>query len=191
MQAYRLRLVVSTRRGGCFFLPRCLYKYQKLIRGHHVGGRPPKPVEQHKLDGTYQKCRHQDRVQVTEKITTIEPPETLTDEAKRTWETVIPVLCKAGLVSQADAPELFEAFTAYGIAQQFLHKGFEAGGVDFILTLGRSDKDPFREYLLYMERFDKIMWKFGVTPVERNKIHRAPDKKEDDDSFIRNIIGNG
>lgn len=157
-----------------------------------MGGRPRKSIEQHKLDGTYQKCRHEGRgVQNVERLTGIEPPETLTDVARQTWETVIPLLCRAGLVTQVDAPELYEAFTCYGIAQEYLKAGTEAGGIHFSLALGRSEKDPYREYLLYMERFDKIMYKYGVTPQERAKIRQPAEKKEDDDSAIASIIGNG
>lgn len=163
-----------------------------------MGGRPPKPVEQHKLDGTYQKCRHENRIKVTTKITTIDPPESLTEDARKVWETVVPCLCKDGLVSQADAPELLEAFTAYGIAQEALKAAMKISGGDSIadavaysLCLNKAQKDPLREYLLYHERFDKIMWKFGLTPVERNKIHAPAEKKEDEDDAVLAIIGNG
>ena len=53
-----------------------------------MGGRPPKSVEQHLLDGTYQKCRHADRGTNLEPLENVDCPESVTGKAR--------VLCSLG-----------------------------------------------------------------------------------------------
>jgi P27 family predicted phage terminase small subunit len=156
--------------------------------------RPPKTVEQHKQDGTYQKCRHADRGTNMEPVKSVSCPEKLTGEARKLWDTVVPRLCSADLVTEADKPVLEHAFHCYGLAVD-LHRiaeKHEGGEAAYIASLTRMDKDVVYESLRYMQEFDKIMYKFGMTPVERARIRgNVKPSDEDEDSTIKSLIGNG
>ncbi len=159
-----------------------------------MAGRPPKPIEQHKLDGTYRKDRHSEHgIQNISKIVGIEPPEDLTEEARRVWLDIIPVLCAAELVTPIDMPALYEAFTVYGMAQELrkIAENKPKGAAAYVLSLGRMDKDPMFEYLRYMRRFDEILYKFGMTPVERARISTGKKERTNEDDPLSKIIGNG
>jgi P27 family predicted phage terminase small subunit len=156
-------------------------------------GRPPKPVEQHKQDGTFQKCRHEDRGTQLEPIETLPCPASLTGEALEKWEEIVPNLCKADLVTETDAPVLEHAFHCYGLARNLrkIAAAYPGGEAKYIESLDRMKKDVLFESLRYMQEFEKIMYKFGMTPVERARIKGTVKPEEDEDSAVKNIIGNG
>lgn len=143
--------------------------------------RPPKAIEAHVQDGTYRADRHADRGLAIEHIADIKPPKGLTKDARKLWKIVMPPLCSTGLVSILDYPALEEAFRAYGIAQQCLQNVQSQNDGDIAIYLAgrkRMDSNLVNEYLKHMDRFDRIMMKFGMTPVERAKIRGAKKKDE-------------
>lgn len=143
--------------------------------------RPPKAVEAHKLDGTYRADRHADRGVELDKIVNIKTPQGLTKEARKMWKMIIPPLCEAGIVSVIDYPALEEAFRCYGTAKQCYARAQSLANGDvseYLQNLTRMDTNLMNEYLRHMERFDKIMVKFGMTPVERAKIRGSKKEKE-------------
>jgi len=137
-----------------------------------MGGRPPKSVEEHKLDGTFREDRHGDRGFDVPHIADIKPPKGLTKEARKLWKEIIPPLCQTGIIAVIDYPALEEAFRAYGTAvecKKYVDE-IEGGVAAYLATRKRMDSNLMNEYLKHMERFDKIMMKFGMTPVERAKL---------------------
>lgn len=156
-------------------------------------GRPPKPVEQHKQDGTYQKCRHADRGTQLEPVKTLPCPASLTDEAAEKWDEIVPGLCGAELVTGADVPVLEHAFHCYGLALNLrkIAAQYPGGEAKYIASLDRMKKDVVYESLRYMQEFEKIMYKFGITPVERARIKGNVKPEDDEDSAVKGIIGNG
>ncbi len=155
--------------------------------------RPPKPVELHKQDGTYQKCRHSDRGTKLESLKELPCPSTLSSYAAEKWNSVIPDLCKADLVTETDIPLLEHAFYCYGLARDLrdIAKNFPGGEAAYISAQDRMHKDVVYESLRYMQEFEKIMYKFGMTPVERARIRGNKKPEEEEDSAIKGIIGNG
>lgn len=154
-----------------------------------------KTIEQHKKDGTYQKCRHEGRGIPIDPLQAISNPEGLTKLAAEKWAEIVPPLLEAGLITIIDLPELQDAFVQYGIAQDclnYVEENFETHAAYLVsLNLCKGQCDLLAKYAAYMDRYNKIMHKFGVTPIERAKIRLNPEKKEDDDDFIKEMMTKG
>lgn len=157
-----------------------------------MGGRPPKSVEQHLLDGTYQKCRHADRGTNLEPLDGVDCPESLTGKARELWESLVPALCRARMVTAASLPTLEHAFHWWQRAQECRAVVDAAGGTAaYLLTLGPGMRNILDLALKYEQEFEKIMAQFGDTPVNAARVRgNVTDKKLDTDAILK-IMGNG
>ena len=156
-------------------------------------GRPPKTVEQHKLDGTYQKCRHADRGTSLEPLTGVECPEGITGKARELWNQVVPALCAARMVTIVTLPTLEHAFYWWQQAQECRALVEKAGGLAaYLLTLGPNTKNAMDLALKYEQEYQKIMAQFGDTPVNAAKVRGnvKPEEKNPADAVLK-IMGNG
>lgn len=155
-------------------------------------GRPPKSVEDHIKNGTYKPSRHEGRGITIEPVEKLPPPVSLSKKAAEKWEEMVPAMISAGMVSIVDAVILKDAFTSYDIAQDCLEQvnGYESYGV-YLKGLDKTRQmnllDVYKEH---MNRFHKIMMKFGVTPEARTRMRVKPKEKEDGD-FLKSLVGNG
>lgn len=157
-------------------------------------GRAPKSIDQHIKDGTYRKDRHANRGVKLDALQEMSIPENLNKAASDKWGEIIPPLLEAGLISVVDMPELTDAFLHYGFAQDCLNMVMEAHAsvADYLAQLNKfKDVDLIAEYSKNMERFNRTMHKFGVTPQERAKIKFEPKKEDEGDNFIKELMGNG
>lgn len=155
-------------------------------------GRPPKSVEDHIKNGTYKPSRHEGRGITIEPVEKLPPPVSLSKKAAEKWEEMVPAMISAGMVSIVDAVILKDAFTSYDIAQDCLEQvnGYESYGV-YLKGLDKTRQmnllDVYKEH---MNRFHKIMMKFGVTPEARTRMRVKPKEKDDGD-FLKSLVGNG
>lgn len=155
-------------------------------------GRPPKSVEDHIKNGTYKPSRHEGRGITIEPVEKLPPPVSLSKKAAEKWEEMVPAMISAGMVSIVDAVILKDAFTSYDIAQDCLEQvnGYESYGV-YLKGLDKTRQmnllDVYKEH---MNRFHKIMMKFGVTPEARTRMRVKPKEKDDGD-LLKELIGNG
>ena len=155
-------------------------------------GRPPKSVEEHLKNGTYKPSRHEGRGITIEPVEKLPPPVSLSKKAAEKWEEMVPAMISAGMVSIVDAVILKDAFTSYDIAQDCLEQvnGYESYGV-YLKGLDKTRQmnllDVYKEH---MNRFHKIMMKFGVTPEARTRMRVKPKEKDDGD-FLKSLMGNG
>lgn len=158
-----------------------------------MGGRPPKSKAQHIKDGTYQKCRHETRGTKLELVTCgIDCPSSIQGTAREVWSAVIPELSKAGLITLVDAPQLEHAFKCYQYAMQCRETIEKKGGIiKYLAGLEFREKNLADEELKYMQEWERILWKYGMTPVEASKIKNNIKKEEDDDELIKSIMGQG
>jgi P27 family predicted phage terminase small subunit len=98
----------------------------------------------------------------------------------------------AGLVSVVDAVILKDAFISYDIAQDCLEQvnAYENYG-EYLQNLDKIKQmnllDVYKEH---MNRFHKIMMKFGVTPEARTRMRVKPKEKDTND-FLKELMGNG
>lgn len=155
-------------------------------------GRPPKSVEDHIKNGTYKPSRHEGRGITIEPLETLPAPVSLSERAAEKWEEIVPAMLSAGLVSVVDAVILKDAFISYDIAQDCLEKvnAYESYG-EYLANLDKIKQmnllDVYKEH---MNRFHKIMMKFGVTPEARTRMRVNPKEKDDSD-FLKSLMGNG
>lgn len=158
-----------------------------------MAGRPPKSKAQHQLEGTYRKDRHEKRGTKLELVQLgISCPSSITGDAKKVWDSVIPELAKAGLITLVDAPQLEHAFRCYQYAMTCRATIEKKGGiVKYLASLEFREKNLADEELKYMQEWERILWKYGMTPVEASKIKNNVQKEEDDDSIIKSVMGQG
>ena len=155
-------------------------------------GRQPKSVDEHIANGTYKPSRHEGRGITIEPVEKLPPPLSLSKKAAEKWEEMVPAMISAGMVSIVDAVILKDAFTSYDIAQDCLEQvnGYESYGV-YLKGLDKTRQmnllDVYKEH---MNRFHKIMMKFGVTPEARTRMRVKPKEKDDGD-FLKSLMGNG
>lgn len=155
-------------------------------------GRTPKSVEDHIKNGTYKPSRHEGRGITIEPLETLPAPVSLSKRAAEKWEEIVPAMLSAGLVSVVDAVILKDAFISYDIAQDCLEKvnAYESYG-EYLANLDKIKQmnllDVYKEH---MNRFHKIMMKFGVTPEARTRMRVKPKEKDDSD-FLKSLVGNG
>ena len=155
-------------------------------------GRLPKTVEQHRLDGTYQKCRHGDRGTNLEPLEGIECPPTITGKARDMWNQVVPALCRARMVTILTLPTLEHAFYWWQRAQDCRDLVESAGGLArYLLTLGPNTKNAMDLALKYEQEFQKIMAQFGDTPVNAARVRGNVTEKKPETDAVLKIIGNG
>ncbi len=157
-----------------------------------MGGRPPKSVEQHKLDGTYQKCRHADRGTSLAPLEGVDCPDSITGKARELWEEVVPALCRAKMVTTVTLPTLEHAFFWWMKAQECRQLVENAGGLEpYLLTLGPNTKNAMDLALKYEQEYQKIMAQFGDTPVNAARVRGNVQQDKPDTDAILRIMGNG
>lgn len=155
-------------------------------------GRPPKSVEDHKANGTYKPSRHDGRGITIEPLEKLPAPINLSKRASDKWDELVPAMLEAGLISIVDTVILKDAFISYDIAQDCLEKvnAYESYG-EYLSNLDKIKQmnllDVYKEH---MNRFHKIMMKFGVTPEARTRMRVKPKEKDDKD-FLKGLMGNG
>ena len=155
-------------------------------------GRPPKSVEDHKANGTYKPSRHDGRGITIEPLEKLPAPINFSKRASDKWDELVPAMLEAGLISIVDTVILMDAFISYDIAQDCLEKvnAYESYG-EYLSNLDKIKQmnllDVYKEH---MNRFHKIMMKFGVTPEARTRMRVKPKEKDDKD-FLKELMGNG
>lgn len=156
-------------------------------------GRPPKSTEEHIQNGTYKPSRHEGRGISIEPLESLPAPLSLSKKAVEKWDEMVPAMLSAGLISVVDAVILKDAFVSYDIAQTCLERvnGYQDYG-EYLSQLDKTKQvnllDTYKEY---MNRFHKIMMKFGVTPEARTRMRVKQKEKEDTDDFFKNLMWNG
>lgn len=155
-------------------------------------GRSPKSIEEHKNNGTYKPSRHDGRGISIEPLEALPAPVSLSKRAAEKWNEIVPAMLAAGLVSVVDAVILKDAFISYDIAQDCLEQvnAYENYG-EYLQNLDKIKQmnllDVYKEH---MNRFHKIMMKFGVTPEARTRMRVKPKEKDTND-FLKEMMGNG
>lgn len=148
-----------------------------------------KSKEQHIQDGTYQPCRHADRGITVQKVEGLSCPSSIkTKQAKQLWAQQVGALCENQLVTIVDAPELEHAFYCYERAMECRRKLEKyKDATDYYSQLKFHEKDITAEYRKWMHEYEKVLYKFGMTPVEASRV-RTNVKKDGDDSDILKLL---
>lgn len=136
--------------------------------------RPPKPTEQHRLDGTYRADRHGSAGASVDAAGVPTKPRGLKGEGEKLWKRVVPGLVSSGVARACDTDclvSLCEWWARY---------------VRFALMLDSADLDTDPKDLSRYTRLASQCWgefarlagKFGLTPADRVKLRvEAAGKK--------------
>ena len=158
-------------------------------------GRPAKSTEDHIKDGTYRPARHANRGVSFSTLDFMSIPEELNKAAADQWEIIIPQLLEKGLITEVDLPELKDAFIHYGTAQDclsYVNENFENHAAYLAsLNLCKGQCNLLNSYSSSMDYYNKIMHKFGATPMERMKIKVEPKKEDGADTFMKTLMEKG
>ena len=142
--------------------------------------RKAKPTNLHKLQGTYQKCRHSKSQTLEIESDAIEPPPQLSRQALEHWDVIAQQLKKAGVLSNMDVDALAiycEHWAMWAEANQQIQKH------------GMLVKDPKKNnapmvspYLkISMQNAEiirKMLSEFGMTPAARASLKVSSNEKE-------------
>lgn len=150
-----------------------------------------KSAAQHKLEGTYQKCRQADRGTNLEPVKSLPCPGELKFTRDK-WNEVVGALCDSKLVTIADYPLLKDAFINLDLAEGINRRIKEEGGaVEYLANLQGNQVNLIRERQNAMKIYFNIMLKFGVTPVNAAKVRGVKEADSEDASAVTALIGNG
>jgi phage terminase small subunit len=138
-----------------------------------LAGRPRKATRQKLIEGTYRHDRDDGKIDAEFPVitaTAIKAPATITDKAARAhFETLVKNLLSVQSLTEQDLAALEQAFLALEQANELykqLKKLIKAGLI--------GDKDTYgpvhRQWRGSIETYSSIVYRFGVSPVERTKI---------------------
>lgn len=149
-----------------------------------------KTPEQHKLEGTYQPCRHADRGITVSKIEGLAcPPSIKNKDVKLLWKQQVGTLCENELVTIIDAPELEHAFYCYQKAMECRKKLEKYDDAPtYYASLKFHEKDLTAEYRKWMHEYEKVLYKFGMTPVEASRVRTNKKPGDDTDNILAGLI---
>jgi len=155
--------------------------------------RPVKSVEQHKKDGTYQKCRHEKRgMDFSRRTKPFSCPKGYSPDVKKEWRALNNQLVEIGALVEADYLVLKSAFDAYEQALSLDHYIEEQGGAAYYLIgLIPGDKNLVTISEKLKDDFKKVVYKYGVTPVERSKVqglNKGNSQDDEDEEIFSKVL---
>lgn len=148
--------------------------------------RTRKPTGQHKIDGTFRKDRHGDRIDAHQDFFSVpSKPKELRDDGAKLWDTLSQQLTSAKIVSKLDEPAL-AAMCMWWQRYLDIHRAMES------LHIADDEADVLEKRAnRAWKAFEGIAMRFGMTPADRAKLKQADTKDESDDNPLRslNIVG--
>lgn len=137
-------------------------------------GRPPKPTERHKRDGTYRADRHGDRLESPTTAGAPDRPEWLSGEAEIWWDAIIACL-PADVAGEADD------FALALLCEKWAEWRKYSAALEHIEV---TDKEHYKVAMLANmagKTVQGLLGKFGMTPSDRAKMKIVPPKEEVDE----------
>lgn len=136
------------------------------------GGRPKKPTELKKLEGTYRKDRDSENTDVIIKhtsmildVTKVSVPKSITNaEVRKYYTKLTKGLLSIGVLSGADLPQLEQMCIILQKLKEAQKQFVDASVFDEEFDLIE------KRYLRLVEKFDTLSAKYYVSPVARSKI---------------------
>jgi len=158
-------------------------------------GRPPIPIDRHKVRGTFRKDRHKEEGVVVPRGIPPMPESVAADEyARAQWERVIPRLDGMGVLTEGDESALEVhclTFAEWKRCQD--HLAEHGPSYEFTTGGGQPVHKEYPEALRWKQLLPVLgqqFAKFGLTPVDRASA--KPGKAEEpeaDDFFARRASG--
>ena len=147
--------------------------------GNHRSGGQPKLTAEHKAAGTYQPCRHGNRLDNV--VTSERPtkPEGLSPDSSKLWDEVVDYLLGKNVVDVIDATELEMMCRLWGLTRAAL----------VAAEKNPVDKDCRIAACSYAARFEAVASRFGMTPVDRSRLTMRVEEKVTDKSRLFKVCG--
>lgn len=150
-------------------------------------GRKPKPRAQKELEGNPGKRALPDVIEFPKPKACPKPPAGIGKWARQFWKSYAPGLHAVGLLTDVDVPawtRLCESFQRYRTADE------KRGQRMVDITEHGSKKSPYLA-IIHQElaAMEKWMAKFGMTPLDRERLH--PDEKDEGDEYEKLMQGRG
>jgi hypothetical protein len=130
-----------------------------------------KPIEQHKLDGTFRRDRHgnlpEPIISNVLEIPEIKPPSSITDAfIIDQYQHHIQLLARLGILTYSDIPEIEIMYLAL---QEYRKVYIELQKIDMMKDTDKYDKLSNR-LLKHGQRFSNLAVKYCISPAARNKL---------------------
>jgi hypothetical protein len=135
-------------------------------------GRHKKPIEQHKIDGTFRADIHNNRTELAivrhlEVPNEILPPDNIIDnDLIEHYKHHIQLLIRLNILTYSDFPEIN---MMYESLQEYRRLYAELQKVDLIKEIGKYEVLSNR-LLKFGQRFSNLAIKYCISPVARNKL---------------------
>jgi P27 family predicted phage terminase small subunit len=123
-------------------------------------GPAPKTVHELKLRGTYREDRHAARAIIPNPTGTPTKPKSLTGEASKFWDEIVPQLVEAGSVRRLDVKAIVVACEAWALYRKVLAK---VNRYPFV-------KDYRMAYRAYHASLQESIRKLGLSPADRARL---------------------
>ena len=146
-----------------------------------------KPNELHIVNGTFRKDRHGDKdanpeVEAVKKM--LNPPTRLNKYGKTEWNRLLQGMIDAGLLSTIDLSTVETACYFYGLHKELAVKLNEQPSLfDFVDQRTSQNNNVIRTMNESYKNYTDIVYKFGVSPVERSKIQLEKKPKDNSNPF--------
>lgn len=138
-----------------------------------ASGRPAKSTEQHRQDGTYQKCRHENRVDAKIPPATLPCPGDLNEHGAELWKRICATLPRE-VVTKLDADSL----RAYCETWELYRKVYPK------MIADPFDKDTRILWANCIDKLDKLGRQFGWSPQSRASLQMPPKDESDTDPMV-------
>jgi len=143
------------------------------------GGRPPKPTAAHKRDGTYKRTRHGNRTDAPQTSSLPGPPEHFGRDAVLLWCRVVDSLPQETFGEQ-DFAGLQAACEWW---DQYCRLRDSLASLDAAID-PKGYSSVFNCVVKASQRFESLMARFGLSPVDRARLRLAPKEEADGLSLL-------
>ncbi|MCH9776451.1 MAG: phage terminase small subunit P27 family [Planctomycetes bacterium] len=143
-------------------------------------GRPRKSIEQHKRDGTFQKCRHQGPELESNELPV---PEDIKGAAAEAWQELAPILASMGILSEADSMAFRLLCDSYGLYLESCEHIAEHGAY-YVAHITRAGIEQVKEHPAskarsrYWREVESMARQFGLTPSARTGLNVGTTKND-------------
>lgn len=146
-------------------------------------GRPPKPTEMKRLEGTARKDRTNAAQPVSAPVEALVMPLDLTDREKMAWTELEAVVLPMRVATPSDLPAFRQMVTTLAIIEEARHAINELG-LTFTVTTESGvvvRKRPEVEVLLAAKKQLAVeLSRFGLTPADRQRVSALGAESEGD-----------
>ncbi len=157
------------------------------------GGRPPKSITQHKLDGTYRADRHANTLAGEPIIKVPKLPPSLDAEDAREWRRICSQLIELGILCPIDLPQIeryFHIRRIYFDAKKLV----ESLGLTITVegSQGQTREITNPSFGIMMETHRHMLQieeRYGFSPVGRRKITIDPTVSNPEDKIGDTLTG--